>query len=68
MAKRKKRIAVSRYDSADYLKTAQDVAAYLNACLREAPDDASYLAAALGAAVRALELRFEVKATELRMR
>jgi hypothetical protein len=44
MAKRKSKITVLRYDSADYLKTEQD----MEACLEEAPDDASYLAAALG--------------------
>jgi DNA-binding phage protein len=46
MAKRKSKVTVSRYDSADYLKTEQDMAAYLEACLEEAPDEASYLAAA----------------------
>jgi probable addiction module antidote protein len=53
MAKRKGKVTVSRYDSADYLKTEEDMAAYLEACLEEAPDDASYLAAALGTIARA---------------
>jgi probable addiction module antidote protein len=53
MAKRNSKVTVSRYDSADYLKTEEDMAAYLEACLQEAPDDASYLAAALGTIARA---------------
>ena len=53
MEKRKSKVDVSRYDSADYLRTENDMAAYLEACLEEASDDASYLAAALGAIARA---------------
>ncbi|HTY49881.1 MAG TPA: addiction module antidote protein [Steroidobacteraceae bacterium] len=51
--KRNSTVAVSRYDSADYLKTEQDMVAYLQACLEEAPDDAAFLAAALGTIARA---------------
>jgi len=51
--KRKNTVTVSRYDSADYLKTEQDMAAYLEACLEEAPDDAAFLAQALGTIARA---------------
>ncbi|HEX4050129.1 MAG TPA: addiction module antidote protein [Steroidobacteraceae bacterium] len=51
MAKRKGNTS-SRYDSADHLKTGRDTVAYLEACLEEAPDDASYLAAALGSIAR----------------
>ena len=57
MAKRKSKVIVSRYDSADYLRTENDMAAYLEACLEEASDDASYLAAALGAIARARTAR-----------
>jgi probable addiction module antidote protein len=53
MVKQKSKASVSRYGSADYLKTGKDMAAYLEACLEEAPDDASYLAAALGTIARA---------------
>ena len=49
----KSKVTVSRNDSADYLKTEQDMAAYLEACLEAAPDDASHLAAALGTIARA---------------
>ena len=43
----------SRYDVADYLKSEEDMAAYLEACFDEAGDDASYIAAALGDIARA---------------
>jgi len=43
----------SRWDAADYLKSETDMAAYLEACLAEAPDDAALLAAALGDIARA---------------
>ncbi len=51
--KRKSTMTVSRYDSADYLHTEEDMAAYLEACLEEAPDDAAFLADALGTIARA---------------
>ncbi len=51
MARRKE--TLSRYDVADYLKSGQDMAAYLNACMEEAGDDAAYIAAALGDIARA---------------
>ena len=43
----------SRYDTADYLRTDADMAAYLEACLEEAPDDPALIAAALGDIARA---------------
>lgn len=51
--KRKHTVEVSRYDSADYLKSEADMAAYLEAALEEAPEDAAFLAAALGTIARA---------------
>ncbi|MGB6451010.1 MAG: addiction module antidote protein [Steroidobacteraceae bacterium] len=51
--KRTRTIEVSRYDSADYLKSEADMAAYLDACLEEAPEDAAFLAAAIGTIARA---------------
>jgi len=42
----------SRYDTADYLKTEEDVAAYLEAVMDEAGDDAALVAQALGAVAR----------------
>ena len=43
----------TRYDSADYLKSEEDMAAYLQACLEEAPDDPAFIAQALGTVARA---------------
>ena len=37
----------ARYDSADYLKTEEDIAAYLEAVMDEADDDPAYVARAL---------------------
>src|SRR3989338_3906007 len=41
------------YDTADYLKTEEDVALYFDACLEEAGDDAVFIAQALGNIARA---------------
>lgn len=43
---------LSRWDAADYLKSEEDMAAYLRACLEEAPDDPAFIAAALGDVAR----------------
>ena len=43
----------ARYDSADYLKTEEDIAAYLEAVMDEAGDDSAYVARALGVVARA---------------
>ncbi|MEW5893156.1 MAG: addiction module antidote protein [Pseudomonadota bacterium] len=43
----------TRYDSAEHLKTDEDMAAYLDACLEEAGDDPAYIAHALGVIARA---------------
>jgi probable addiction module antidote protein len=51
--KRRAKETFSRWDAADYLKSDADMAAYLEACLEEAPDDASLLTAALGDIARA---------------
>lgn len=39
---------LSKWDSAQHLKTEEDMLAYLEACLEEAGDDASFIAKALG--------------------
>lgn len=41
------------YDSAEYLKTEEDMALYFDACLEEAGDDAAFIAQALGNIARA---------------
>ena len=43
----------ARYDSADYLKTEEDIAAYLEAVMEEGGDDSAYIARALGVVARA---------------
>jgi probable addiction module antidote protein len=57
--------AFSRYDSADYLKSEEDMAAYLEACLEEAPDDPAFIASALGAIARARGMAELAKKTGL---
>jgi probable addiction module antidote protein len=43
----------SRYDSADYLETEDDIAAYLNAVMEEGGGDPTYVTRALGVVARA---------------
>ena len=38
----------TRYDLAEHLRTPEEMAAYLEACLEEAKDDAAFIAKALG--------------------
>lgn len=42
-----------RYDVAEYLRTPEEMAAYLEACLEEANGDAAFVAKALGNIARA---------------
>jgi len=41
------------FDAANYLRTSEDMAAYLNACLEECEGDAAFIASALGDFARA---------------
>ena len=43
----------ARYDSADYLRSEEDIAAYLEAVMEEGGDDPAYIAHALGVVARA---------------
>lgn len=43
----------ARWDSAEYLKTEEDMAHYLDACMEEAGDDPAFIARALGTIARA---------------
>ena len=43
----------SRYDTAEYLKTEEDMAFYLDACMDEDPGDGSLIRGALGTIARA---------------
>lgn len=54
MATRKRRKEkFSPYDTADYLKSTEDMVAYLEACMEEAGDDPAFIAEALGTVARA---------------
>jgi len=47
------RSVLKKWDSAAHLKTPEDMAMYLEACLEEAGDDAAFIAKALGNIARA---------------
>lgn len=49
----KKKTATTRYDVAEHLRTPEEMAAYLEACLEEADGDAAFIAKALGDLARA---------------
>jgi probable addiction module antidote protein len=53
------------YDTADYLKTEEDIALYFDACLEEAGDDAAFVAKALGNIARARGMSQVAKDTGL---
>ena len=46
-------LKLRKWDSAEHLKTEEDMALYFEACLQEAGDDAAFLAKALGNIARA---------------
>ncbi len=48
-----KKTVTSRYDVAEHLRTPEEMAAYLEACLEEASGDAAFIAKALGDIARA---------------
>lgn len=52
-AKRTTKTKTTPYDVAEHLRTPEEMAAYLNAWLEEAPDDAAGIARALGNIARA---------------
>ena len=47
------KIKLKKWDSAEHLKTDEDMVLYLEACLEEAGDDAAFIAKALGNIARA---------------
>jgi probable addiction module antidote protein len=47
------KISTSRFDVAEHLRTAEEMAAYLEACLEEPDSDAAFIAKALGDIARA---------------
>ena len=46
-------IKTTRWDSAEHLKTDEDIRLYLEACLEEAGDDSTFIVHALGVIARA---------------
>ena len=46
-------VKLKRWDSAEHLRTEEDIALYLDACFDEAGDDSAYIAKALGTVARA---------------
>jgi probable addiction module antidote protein len=48
-----KKTITTRYDVAEHLRTQEEMAAYLEACLEEAEGDAAFIAKALGDIARA---------------
>jgi probable addiction module antidote protein len=48
-----KTIKLRNWDSAEHLKTAEDMAIYLDACIEEAGGDAAFISKALGNIARA---------------
>lgn len=47
------RTRTTKYDVAEHLRTPEEMAAYLEACMEEAGDDAAFIARALGNITRA---------------
>lgn len=56
---------LTRWDPAEFMKSESDMAAYLEACLEEAPVDAAFIAAALGDVARAYGMMKVAKASGL---
>lgn len=48
-----RKLKTTRYNVADHLRTSEEMAAYLEACLEEANGDAAFIAKALGDIARA---------------
>ncbi len=55
----------TRWDSAEYLKTDEDIQLYLEACMEEAGDDPAFIVHALGVIARARSMTQLAKETGL---
>jgi probable addiction module antidote protein len=60
-----KREKFTSFDSADYLRTESDIAAYLKACMDEAGDDPAFIVQAIGTVARAKGMSALAKKTGL---
>ena len=58
-------VKLKKWDSAEYLKSDEDMALYLEACLEEAGDDSAFVAKALGTIARAKGMTQLAKETGL---
>jgi probable addiction module antidote protein len=58
-------IKLHKWDSAEHLKTEEDMVLYLEACMEEAGDDAAFIAKALGNIARAKGMTQLAKETGL---
>lgn len=58
-------LATTRWDSAEHLKTEEDIQLYLEACLEEAGDDPAFIVHALGVVARARNMSRLVNDTGL---
>ena len=65
MARKRTKETFSHFDAADYLTSDEDAVAYLEACMEEAGDDPSFIAAALGDVARARGMMQLAKETGL---
>jgi probable addiction module antidote protein len=59
------KIKLRKWDSAEHLKTDEDMVLYLEACFEEAGDDAAFIAKALGTIARAKGMTQLAKETGL---
>ncbi|ODS90791.1 MAG: putative addiction module antidote protein [Comamonas sp. SCN 65-56] len=58
-------LKLRQWDSAEHLKTEEDMVLYLQACMEEAGDDAAFIAKALGTIARAKGMSQLAKETGL---
>ena len=58
-------LSTTRWNSADYLRTDEDIRLYLEACLEEAEDDPAFIVQALGVVARARNISQLTKDTGL---
>ncbi len=58
-------VKLRKWDSAEHLKTDEDMVLYLQACMEEAGDDAAFIAKALGTIARAKGMTQLAKETGL---
>ncbi|MES2017230.1 MAG: addiction module antidote protein [Pseudomonadota bacterium] len=58
-------LKLNKWDSAEHLKTDQDIALYFQACLEEAGDDTAFIVKALGNIARARGMTYVAAGTGL---